>query len=160
MKYEIKVNVPTASGWDEQDVTKDLMVTDLSEDMSKVAAQIAYYGGQAGSTNALVSKLEVEFKSWKAKTAQEVLKAEPKMAEWKTKAIVEGRDECVTFVNKIAEAQKNADGLWAVYNGFRAKVNMLQSKGAMMREELGATGLQTPARKPVKSTARPAKQKV
>jgi hypothetical protein len=160
-EYQTTVEVATPKGWVEKDVTDELLITDIGGDMDRVAAQISYYGAQAGSATELVSKLDGQFKSWKANTAQEILKAEPKMAEWKTKAIVEGRDEYITFVNKIAAAQRNADALWSVYAGFKAKANMLQSRGAMARDEMGAMGMTTPAKKPVKAPVKaPVKQKV
>ena len=153
MKYEVKVNVVTPSGWQEQDVMEALMITDLNQDMKKVAVQIGYYGSQAAGANALVARLDAEFTGWKANTKQEVLAADPKLAEWKTKAIVEARPEYQTFSEKISQAKQNAESLWSVYNGFRAKAPVLQSSGAIMREEMGATGLNTKA--PVKT-----KQKV
>lgn len=141
--YKLIVKVPGPSGWEDRDVTQELSVDDIGGDMDKVAAQIAYYGSMAASAKSLAAKLEAEFKVWKARSIQEILRADPKLAEWKTKALIESRDEYRSFAVQIAEAHHNEESLWAVYNAFRAKVNVLQSRGAMARDEVGATGLHT-----------------
>lgn len=123
------------------DVGAQLSISvDIGQDLSNVSAQIGYWGAQAAAAQSVVDKLESDYTVWKATTSEKILQADPKLSEWKATTLRESLPEYKQLKDAIADAQKNANVMWAIYNGFRAKVSALQSRGAMMREELSAMG--------------------
>ena len=57
---------------------------------------------------------------------------------------VEADDKFLKYKEAMARAAENVTLAKAVFNSFDKKSNQLQSKGARMRAEMGATGMTTP----------------
>jgi hypothetical protein len=65
------------------------------------------------------------------------------LAEWKIRQKLEALDEFHTIKQGLSMAAKNVLLARTVFESFKAKASMLQSKGAMMRSELDSTSMRT-----------------
>lgn len=148
------------------DVDEDLAIADLSGDMDTVASQMAYWGAVWAA--AVREKMETDshYRHWRAQQTELILEADKKLAEWKVKAKIESQEPFLKFKAALALAERNVTLTKAVFDSFDKKSNQLQSKGAMSRSEIDATGMHTPkkpkqrksARKPRKLPAVPLKE--
>lgn len=117
----------------------------LSEDMDRVAAQLAYWGSVAADAQAELTQVDAWYRRYRAQTSTDVLAKDPKASEWKVRNAVEGSDGFVQHKNAIALAEKNLGLCEAMVRAFDKKANQLQSRGARVRGELNAQGMTTPA---------------
>jgi hypothetical protein len=138
-KIEIKVDGQPVKG----DVDELLEIGDVSEDMDKVAAQMAYWGAVWASAESEKEQADSYYRQWRANKGKELLEANDKLAEWKTRQEIESDPKFMKIKQGLATAIRNATLCRALYESFRTKANILQSKGAMMRAELDATGMHT-----------------
>jgi len=124
-------------------LAEELGVDDLDEGMSTVAAHMAYWGNVWASAEQELQKLDAVYRRWRAAAGQAELTRDPKQAEWKVKQNIESTDEFTKLKTGLALAQRNVTLCRAMYESFRIKANTMQSKGAMRRAELDATGMST-----------------
>jgi hypothetical protein len=117
---------------------------DLSSDMDRVAAQLAYWGAVAADAEAELTKVDAWYRRYRAETTRDVLANDPKLPEWKVKNAVEVSDGFIKHKDAIALAEKNLALCEAMVRAFDKKANQLQSRGAKVRSELGAQGMTTP----------------
>lgn len=117
---------------------------DLSEDMDRVAAQLAYWGSVVAEAQAELTRVDAWYRRYRAQTAQEVLARDPKASEWKVKNAVEATEGFIKHKDAIALAEKNLGLCEAMVRAFDKKANQLQSRGARVRSELNAQGMTTP----------------
>jgi len=104
----------------------------------------------------LKEKVEAEahYRHWRAKVGEKVLVVDPKLAEWKVKQKVESDSSFLKYKTALALAEHNVTLAKSAFDALDKKANQLQSKGAMHRSELDATGMYTPTvpkKKSVKS---------
>lgn len=116
----------------------------LSDEMDRVSAQLAYWGAVAADAQAELTQVDAWYRRFRAQHAADVLKRDPKAAEWKVKNAIEGSDGFVQHKNAIALAEKNLGLCEAMARAFEKKANQLQSKGASKRSEQNAQGMTTP----------------
>jgi hypothetical protein len=117
----------------------------LSDEMDRVSAQLAYWGSVMAEAKAELTQVDAWYRRFRATCANEVLARDPKSAEWKIKLAIEGTDGFVQHKNAVAMAERNFGLAEAMVRGFDKKANQLQSKGARARSELNAQGKTTPA---------------
>jgi hypothetical protein len=117
---------------------------DLSDDMDRVSAQLAYWGAVAAEAQAELTQVDAWYRRYRAETAQAVLAKDPKASEWKVRNAVEASDGFIKHKDAIALAEKNLGLCEAMVRAFDKKANQLQSKGARVRSELNAQGMTTP----------------
>lgn len=117
---------------------------DLSSEMDRVAAQLAYWGSVAADAQAELTQADAWYRRFRAETARDALARDPKASEWKVKNVIEGADGFIKYKDAIALAEKNLALCEAMVRAFDKKANQLQSRGAKVRSELGATGMTTP----------------
>jgi len=129
----------------EVDLENELEIANVSVDQSKVAAKMAFWGELWASAEAERLQVDTFYRNWRAKQGEIALNAEPKMAEWKVKQRIESSDRFLKVKETLASAIYNATMTKSVFESFRIKANALQSKGAMLRAELEATGMTTKA---------------
>jgi hypothetical protein len=133
----------------------DLIITDITEGMSRVAASIGWWGDVAASAEEELTQADAHYRAWRAGEVKRQLALDPKMAEWKVKAEVESHPNFLKFKHAIASAEGNLARARQMVNAFEAKSRVLQSRGAIARSELDATGMTTPAKpKPRRAPAR------
>jgi hypothetical protein len=116
----------------------------LSDDMDRVSAQLAYWGSVLAEASAEKVQVDAFYRRFRASCAEAVLQRDPKAAEWKVKNAIEATDGFIQHKNAIAMAERNVGILEAMVRAFDKKANQLQSKGARVRSELNATGMTTP----------------
>lgn len=117
---------------------------DLSSDMDRVAAQLAYWGAVAADAQAELVKVDAWYRRFRAQAMRDILTDDPKLPEWKVKNAVEASDGFIKHKDAIALAEKNLALCEAMVRAFDKKANQLQSRGAKVRSELGAQGMTTP----------------
>jgi len=120
----------------------------LSEEMDRVAAQLGYWGAVLAAAAGELKKVDAWYRKFRADVTNECLAGDPKMAEWKVKARIEGTKGFLEWKEAIALAERNMRLCEAMVRAYDKKANQLQSKGAKMRTELNAQGMTTPADEP------------
>lgn len=120
----------------------------LSEEMDRVAAQLGYWGAVLADAVGELKKVDAWYRNFRAEVTAACLGSDPKMAEWKVKAKIEGSKGFLQWKESIALAEKNVRLCEGMVRAFDKKANQLQSKGAKMRTELNAQGMTTPADEP------------
>lgn len=126
------------------DTRAALSIGDINEDMTRVSAEVGFWITVAASAREEAIQADSFYRQWRARKVKELLRLDPKMAEWKVKAEVEADPKFLELKNAIAKAEAQdvlAAGIVDAFDGKRAS---LQSRGAMMREGLAATGVTTP----------------
>ena len=123
-----------------------LRVADLDSDMTEIAAQMSYWGRLWGAAEAEKELADARYRTWRAEYGKQTLDADPKLAEWKIKQKIESSPNFMSHKEAIATAQRNTVILKTRFESFRAKASILQSKGAMARAEIEATGMSTRSR--------------
>jgi len=129
-------------------VDEILEIGDVSEDMDKVAAQMAYWGAVWAAAEGERESADAYYRQWRADVGKKLLETNDKLAEWKAKQEIEADPKFMKIKQGLATAIRNATLCRAVYESFRTKANMLQSKGAMMRAELDSTSMHTKGDEP------------
>lgn len=137
----------------------DLGIVDLSTDMDRVAALMGFWGSVWASAVEEHAMADAHYRSWRARETQRLLDSSPKLAEWKLKADIEASPHFLALKQAIASAERNVVHAKATFESFSKKANQLQSKGAMLRDELGATGMHTPS-EPAPPKPKPARRPV
>lgn len=130
------------------DIDSELTISDVGGNMSMIAAQISYWGRLWAAAEREKEQAESSYRYWRAQRGKEILDGQPKLPEWRVRQEVEATRKFLKYKYAISEAIRNVVALKATYESFKVKASMLQSKGAMMRSELDATGMVTPAKKP------------
>ena len=117
---------------------------DVSKEMNGSASVIAYYAEAYGRAKAKLGQVTGEYRHWRGRML--VAAANSGMAEWKARANFEAHPKFKKFKSKIADME----GLVAEFDGLVraaiARSNTLQSIGANLRAEYGATGQTTKTR--------------
>lgn len=126
------------------DLDAELEINDVSQEQSTVAAKMAYWASLWASAEAEKIEVDAYYRKWRAEFGRKLLENDPKMSEWKVKQAIESQENFSTLKKAIAIAAQNAQLCRGIYESFRIKANALQSKGAMLRAELDATGMNTP----------------
>ncbi len=121
-----------------------LVITDVGNDMDMVAAQMSFWASLHAEAEAEKIKVDTYYRNWRAKVGQKLLETDPKLAEWKVRQLIESHRNFEALKEAISRAAHNTTVTRGIYESLRTKANMLQSKGAMMRAELDATGMSTP----------------
>jgi len=117
---------------------------DLSDEMDRVSAQLAYWGSVAAEAKGELTQVDAWYRRFRAQQALEVLASDAKAGEWKVRVRIEASDGFVQHKNAIALAEKNLALAEAMVRAFEKKANQLQSKGARVRSELNSQGMTTP----------------
>ena len=120
-----------------------LEITDLSEDMDKVASQLSYWGALWATAEGEKETADAFYRNWRARMGKKITASDPKMAEWKVRQRIEANPKFLEIKEKLGQAIYNATLCKTMCEAFRVKANMLQSKGAMQRAELDSTGMST-----------------
>jgi hypothetical protein len=117
---------------------------DLSTEMDRVSAQLAYWGAVAADAQAELTQVDAWYRRFRAQESAAMLARDPKASEWKVRNAIEASEGFIQHKNAIALAEKNLAVCEAMVRAFEKKANQLQSKGARTRAELSAQGMTTP----------------
>lgn len=125
------------------DLDNDFDVEDIDEGMRKTPAMIAYVGAVCGATIRYEKRCDARYRQWRAQMGKEIVESEPKMAQTKINQIVEADEMFIVHKDRIADAARNVETMRGVFEAFKTKAHLLQSKGAMERAALESTGMTT-----------------
>lgn len=125
------------------DTERDLHVVDISEDMSRVAALMAWWGSVHAECEREKVLADARYRQWRA--AETNALASSGLPEWKVKAAIESKREFLVHKEEIARTEANVIAAKAQFDAFAKKGNILQSRGAMEREERSKQGMVTRA---------------
>jgi len=132
---------------DGQNITVNPMaacqINDLSEGMSKVASEIAFYGSLLGAAEKARDKIDAAYRSWKAQSIVSITTSDPKLSEWKAKAVVEADPQFQAFKQQAAEFSSICSRLYWLCQALKHKAESLRSLGATERTQAAATGMAT-----------------
>ncbi len=119
---------------------------DLSEEMDRVSAQLAYWSAVAAEAKRDVIRVDAHYRRFRAIASNAALEATANLAEWKVKARVESTDGFIQHKEAVALSEKHLVLCNGMVMAFDKKANQLQSIGAKRRSEMGAQGMTTPER--------------
>ena len=127
-----------------EDFTEALKIgPNLDEEMESVAGYIGWAGSILGAIKEEYLKEESDYKYWRANFYTDILKREPKLAEWKVKSMAESSKEYLKFKHDLAELSRAEITMNAILSAFKHKSELLRSRGAISRAELSALGMNT-----------------
>lgn len=127
------------------DVAEELEIVDISDDMDRVASQMAFWGAVWASAEQESAAAEAYYRNWRAIQGKKIAEKNEKMAEWKIRQALEAKETFSQIKQGLANAAQNVILAKTMYEAFKTKASMLQSKGAMMRAELDSTSMRTPS---------------
>jgi hypothetical protein len=87
-------------------------------------------------------EVDAAYRAWRAAV---IVRSDPKLAEWRVKAMIEAGAEFMSHKRNIARCESNITVASRMFDAFAKKANVLQSKGANVRAEVERIGLATPA---------------
>lgn len=118
-------------------------ITDLDEDMDRVASQIAHWGRVLGLSIAEEEMADALYRQWRARFGEDLNNADPKLSEWKVKQSIEASEHFTRYKQAIAATKGNRASLEKLLKALEEKSQIMRSKGANRRAEMEATGLHT-----------------
>jgi len=142
------------------DLEEILSIQDISRDMDQVASQMSYWGAVWAAADEESQRADAHYRKWRAETGQRILSANEKTAEWKVKQDIESDETFLKLKSSLAQAAHNVTLAKAIFEAFKIKANMLQSKGAMARAELDSTGMATKVEAPKRSSGEDEERKL
>ena len=92
-------------------IADELGVYDHGSEHDDVIDSIARGGEYLADAISSVSIAERDYRQWRGKTTIELLALDPKLAEWKVKAHVDGDVQFKTFKTELATRQLHVDTL-------------------------------------------------
>jgi len=138
----------------ELDVKDGLPIANLDQDMDRVASQMAWWGSVLAAAEREQVQCDSHYRNWRGKAWLAASEAKTKAPpEHVIKATVESKPDFLKYKEAIATAAENVALARAVFEAYSKKANVLQSRGARQRSELGAQGMTTPE-KPKPAPAR------
>ncbi len=124
-------------------ILDELEITNISDDMDKIAPKIAFWGAVWASAEQEMAAAEAYYRKWKAESGKTLSAKNDKLAEWKVRQLIESTDEFHQLKSALSKASQNIITARTLYEAFKTKASMLQSKGAMMRAEIDSTSMHT-----------------
>lgn len=128
-------------------------VGDVSEDMKDVSSLIAWWGSVWAAAEAESINVDAFYRAWRARKGEEFLAADPKLSVDKLKNKIEAHPEFLKCKEAMGFAAENVTLAKTAVQALDKKGNMLQSLGAVNREERRTAGMATPE-KPRSAPAR------
>jgi len=115
----------------------------IDGDMESVAAMMNNCGELWAKAEEMAALMEIDYRAWRAKESVKCLDKDPRLAEWKVKNIIEAMDQFALYKAAMARADQAALTMKNRFQAFEKKASAIQSRGAMLRSEFGATGMTT-----------------
>jgi hypothetical protein len=127
----------------EVDVDEDTAITDIDEDMGQIASLLGWYGNLVAAAKEHADHLDANYRAWRGRRVTSILAKEPKLAEYKVIARINAERDFLTHKRGQAAADRLIVRLERAWSALDRKASILQSKGALYRSELRATGMTT-----------------
>lgn len=104
---------------------KELDVTDAAEERQTVVSKMCYWGSVWSEAKAQSEKLDARYRAWRGVSTQNLLAADPKMAEWRLRAQIDGSPEFIKFKDAQAEALEVESKAYTLWRSYEQKAVML-----------------------------------
>jgi len=127
------------------DIDVDLQIGALSGDMDTIAAQMGFWASVWAAAVREADEADAHYRNWRGRQIGEILRSDPKLAEYKVNARINAMDDFLKWKHAQALAAEHVVLAKGLFESLGRKSNQLQSKGAMSRKELDATGMATPS---------------
>lgn len=121
-----------------------LAIKDISTEMDEVAARIAYWGFIWGQAEEEAVRADAYYRNWRNKEGEARRAKDEKLSEWKVWNEVEAMPKFTLLKQAIAESARNVTTAKGIYEAFKIKASILQSKGALQRAEMENLNMSTP----------------
>lgn len=121
----------------------ELCIVEISPEMDQVASQMAFWANVWAAAVEDEELVDAHYRAWRARRTEELAKTAG--SEYKVKAAIEADPQFLKLKKAIAQTKRNVIAAKGLHDSFAKKANVLQSKGAMGRQEYAATGMHTPA---------------
>jgi len=125
------------------DISADLTIQDVSDDMDRVAALMGYWGAIWAAAEEEKLNMDAHYRIWKAQQTKTIMSKDHKLALPKIAALIEADSNFKLLKASQARAVKNVIIAKSHFESFRVKASILQSKGAFLRAEHDATSMTT-----------------
>ena len=132
----------------EVDVDADLTITDISEGMDRVSSLLGWYGNLLSAAREQADNLDANYRAWRGRRVNSILVSEQKLAEYKVNARINADKDFLAHKRGMAAAHRTVVRLDRAWSALDRMASILQSKGALKRSELRATGMHTRDRDP------------
>lgn len=132
----------------EVDVDEDTAIVDLDGDMDRIASLLGWYGNLVAAAKEHADSLDTNYRAWRGRRVTSILASEVKLAEYKVNARINAERDFLTHKRGIAAAVRVVVRLERAWSALDRKASILQSKGALYRSELQATGMTTREEEP------------
>lgn len=106
---------------------------DLPKDAGDVAASIGLIAELVGDYTRLSADTDARYRAWKAGFKVDLLKDDPKMAEWKVTALAEAQPEFLAFKTEQAEWVGDLIYLRGLFEALRSKGFMVKARTDLAR---------------------------
>jgi hypothetical protein len=116
----------------------------IDQDMDEAASKIAWAGAALGQVEAALVRLDAEYRTWRADETENVLSVNDKLSEWKIKSLIESNVRFADYKKRIAELEGLKAKMRTTVFAFSSQADTLRSRGANLRAEMKAHGMNTP----------------
>lgn len=99
----------------------------LDLDNDAMVAEMHRHSDKAAALNALVMTKEAEYRHWRATKGQEILAADPKLAEWKVSQQIESDGEFIDRKQDIANIIERRDRHAALAQAYKTALDLRSS---------------------------------
>lgn len=117
----------------------ELVIQDLTPDMDQVASQMAFWAEVWGAAVEEEQIVDAYYRQWRAQVGEQF----NNLSEAKQKIKIEGHPKFLEFKRALGRCQRNVIRAKGFHDSFARKANVLQTRGAMDRQGMSATGMVT-----------------
>lgn len=121
----------------------DLVIRNLTEGMTKVAALMSRCASLWGDAEEERVVADALYRQWSAQYAESIRESASKISADAVKAKVESHPSWLACKREVGRTEKNCVTLKGLFASLAEKGSQLQSRGAMSRAELDATDIRT-----------------
>lgn len=115
----------------------------LSSEMDRVSGQIAFWGSALSSAVRERDVADATYRTWRARAYKAIMERDPKLPEYKIKALCEEHSSFLEHKTRMATAAENVVLCESFKDAFEKKANQLQSRGATKRLERSRSTVRT-----------------
>lgn len=120
------------------DPDEQCRITEVSSDLAEVAAKLSWIGRIKAAAGEAAGALEDRLRGFHGAQATSILASDPKLAEWKVKARIDGSRDARVLRDAVRRAQRVHNELSSLYDSVKEKSFNLRTLGGMHRTEFGA----------------------
>jgi hypothetical protein len=112
-------------------IVGETIEVDINEELrnvDEIPNRIGYWGSILSLAIAEKMKADVYYRQWRAISVNGILNGQPKLAEWKVKAIIESSTDFVEYKDRISSATYNVTFVKSMLEALVEKLHLTQSE--------------------------------